>query len=161
MFINISNQGSKVINKFYYFYNPLGTIAVQQSSIVKNIKCTERICICIYLFLLIGIIAILSIKNTPSNNAGFEGIINIINKPTSSIYNSSSSSRSGLGKIQHSRSVVVSCGWFCSTPVQVRSSKDKTHTLHSLIGSSKRIYHSCISCFSFNSFVWLNFLNKK
>jgi len=94
----------------------------------------ERIFICIYLLLLIGIIDILSIENTSSNNAaGFEGIINIINKPTSSIYNSSSSSRSGLGKIQHSRSVVVSCGWFCSTPVQVRSSKDKTYTLHSLI----------------------------
>lgn len=50
----------------------------------------ERICICIYLLLLIGIIDILSIENTSSNNAGFEGIINIINKPTSSIYNSSS-----------------------------------------------------------------------
>ncbi|XP_022168510.1 uncharacterized protein LOC111032469, partial [Myzus persicae] len=80
-------------------------------------------------------------ENTSSNNAGFEGIIYIINKPTSSIYNSSSSSsRFGLGKIQHSRSVVVSCGWFCSTPVQVRSSKDKTYTLHSLIGSSQLIH---------------------
>jgi len=96
--------------------------------------------VCIYLLLLIDIIDIISIENTSSNNAGFEGIINIINKPTSSIYNSSSSSRSGLGKIQHSRSVVVSCGWFCSTPVQVRSSKDKTYTPHSLIGSSELMH---------------------
>lgn len=53
----------KLLINFINFYNLLGTIAVQQSSIVKNVKCTERICICIYLFLLIGIIAILSIKN--------------------------------------------------------------------------------------------------
>lgn len=90
-------------------------------------------------------ISVLSMENTSLNNAGFKGIIKyVINKPsTSNIYNSSSSSRSGLGKIQHSRSVVVSCGWFCSTPVQVRSSKDKTYTLHSLIGSSEYIRYSC------------------
>lgn len=122
---------------------------------------SQRIYICIYLFLLIVIIVVLSIENTSLNNAGFEGIINIINKPTSSIYNSSSSNRSGLGKIQHSRSVVVSCGWFCSTPVQVRSSKDKTYTLHSLIESSELIHYSCIDCFPFNPFVWLNILEQK
>lgn len=46
----------------------------------------ERIFICIYLFifLLLDNIAfsVLSIENTSLNNAGFEGIINIINKPT-------------------------------------------------------------------------------
>lgn len=116
----------------------------------------------LHLFLLLYRISIsvLSMENTSLNNAGFEGIINIINKPTSSIYNSSSNSRSGLGKIQHSRSVVVSCGWFCSTPVQVRSFKDKIYTLHSLIGSLELIYYSCIGCFIFNLFVWSDIFKK-